>query len=274
MLRSKSTAAGVRFAGLSPLSEVSLMQVAVMKQHVRRAVVCSVSATVVAAFGFRWFLGELGAEALGRLFAIAAFAGLMCGWLAGRAKPSWSLFKFTGVYAACFAAAILISARGHTSPGASAADARGFSVQWPDGLTVQHLDGVSSADSDRSLGYRERGLLGSASAPKGVIEVACGTKPEHPMENSAALADVLAATTRGYQAQGFNVTTTAPTPQRMGAFDGTMAQMSASHEEHKLRQSIAITQNAQCMLSVTYTAKAEDYEANLASYIAVLASLR
>jgi hypothetical protein len=257
-------------------SFVQCRQEAIMKRNVRWAVICSVAAIVILVLGFQLTAGPVdrAAESFGRLVGLATCAGLLCGWLASRAKRPWGLPRFAAVYGAVFAIGLILSGRASMESVAATADSPGFSVTWPSGWTVQRLEGVSSAESDRAMGWRERGLLGDATAPKAAIEVTCAVKPNHPVSNSDSIADILAAISKGYESNGFHVSASVPAKKHMGVHDGETVEITAARDGAQLRQVISVAQNEHCLLSATFTAKAADYDAHVAAYSAVLESLR
>ncbi|MEP6484278.1 MAG: DUF4946 domain-containing protein [Rudaea sp.] len=249
-----------------------------MKRNIRLALVCSIVATTIALAGLRYAVGFGStpvAEVFGRLIGMAIIVGITCGWLAGRAGQSWSWQKFAVLYVLFYAIALFVSAHGHGAPRSKdVGDASAYSVTWPQGWTVQRLEGASSAESDRTIGSRERGLLGAATAPRAVIEVTCMHKPPEEIDNADLIKSVADDVVKRYGEQGFAVSVTTPTSVRVGAYAGMMAEIDATHDGADLRQSLSVAQNDRCLLTVTLTAKKADYPANLAAYAAVRDSIR
>jgi hypothetical protein len=252
-----------------------------MKRHHRQALICSVAAAVLAIVALFAFLGaprssEGAGEAIGRVLVLSAVAGLVCGWIAGRSPLPWSWPKFVGIYLTAFIVVLVVSAYGNStkSDAAETAPATKLSIRWPQGWTVQHLVGISSAPEDRDLGYRERGILGDAKSPTAVIEVSCLNKPAQTLDNAEQIDSILANMRKGYESQGFIVSMTAAAPTRIGNYDGLTARMDAKRGEVDLLQNFSIAQSSNCLLTMTLTAKQADYDANLKTYDEVKASVK
>ena len=91
-----------------------------MKRHARQALVCSVAAYALACGALFAWLGapasaDGAAETLGRLFALTALSGVLCGWIVARSPHAWSWLKFAGMYALTAIALLALSAYGHAA---------------------------------------------------------------------------------------------------------------------------------------------------------------
>ena len=252
-----------------------------MKRPHQQALICSVAAAVLAIVVLFAFLGaprssEGAGEAIGRVIALVLVAGLVCGWIAGRSPLPWSWPKFVGIYLTAVIVVLVVSAYGNStkSDAAESAPASAVSIRWPPGWTVQHLDGVSSAPEDRDLGYRERGVLGDATAPTAVIEVSCLHKPERTLDDAEQINSILATMRKGYESKGFVVSMTAAAPTHIGSYGGLTARMDAKRGEVDLLQNFSIAQSSSCLLTMTLTAKKADFDANLKTYDDVKASVK
>lgn len=249
-----------------------------MKRHVVQALSCTAAAFALAVGALFLLIGPPGSnagEAVGRLIALIGIAGLLCGWTASRSKQPWSWPKFAGIYVLFCVGVLVVSAYGNnTQSHAAAKPGPGFSVNWPKGWTVQHLEGVSSAPEDHDLGSRERGLRGDVKAPSAVIEVTCLHKPEREVKNADQLDGILSGMVKGYEAQGFEVSRSAPTPTRVGSNEALSAELRAVRGEDELAQSFTVAQNANCLLTLTLTAKKSEFDANQKAYADVKASVK
>jgi hypothetical protein len=250
-----------------------------MKLHNKQALVCSVSVTVVAVVLLFAFLGapataDGASESIGRLLGLTLVAGILCAWMAGKSAVAWSWLKFAGIYLATCIALLVLSAYGKTSQSHAASAPAAFSVHWPKGWTVQHLEGISSDPADHDLGSRERGLLGDVKAPRAVIELSCIEKKAGEVNLSDQIGGILTGMTKGYSEQGFKVSTTKTTPTRLGNYDGLSAVLDAVRADGELMQNFSIAQSPACVFTLTLTAKKVEYDKNLMAYADVKASVR
>ena len=88
-----------------------------MKRHVKQALACSALGLVVSIALLFAFLGPPASgggasEAIGRLFAMTAIAGIICGWMAGRSPQAWEWPKFAGVYVLVCVGLLVVSTFG------------------------------------------------------------------------------------------------------------------------------------------------------------------
>jgi len=250
-----------------------------VKTHVRQALVCSIvafAATVCVAFAA---LGppstDRAGEAVGRLLALTATAGIASGWIAARATPKWSWFKFVIVYAAICVALLVITAYGRNArAGERQAEASSsLSIAWPSGWIVQHLAGASSDPADHDLGSRERGLLGDPAAPSAVIEIGC-VRIDKAVHLADEFTQIYRGAVDGYRRQGLAVTDARAAPTRIGVHEGLGAVLHAKRDAVELIQNYSLAQSSTCLLVATLTARREAFSANLDAYAAVKASVR
>jgi len=250
-----------------------------MKTPVKQALVCSIAAFAAAVCVAFAALGPPSAdragEAIGRLFALTATAGVVSGWLAARATPAWSWFKFVLVYAAIGVGLLIITAYGRSAhAGEAPAQVAGspLSIAWPTGWTVQHLAGASSDPADRDLGSRERGLLGDPAAPTAVIEIGC-VRIEKAVRLADEFTQIYRGAVDGYRRQGFVVTDAKAAPTRIGLHEGLGAELHARRDAVELVQNYSLAQSSTCLLVATLTARMEAFDANLGIYATVKASV-
>jgi len=249
-----------------------------MKPHVTKALACSMAAFAAAVGVFYLAFGsppaDRAGEAVGRLLALTATAGVACGWVAARSAHAWSWFKFVAVYAGFCVALLLVAAYGKSTHAGEPQAPPGspLAIVWPAGWTVQHLSGASSDPADRDLGSRERGLLGDTAAPTAVIEIGC-VRRDRAARLDAEFKGIFAGAADGYRRQGFEVTETKPSPTHIGKQDGLGAVLYATQGGVELMQDFSLAPGPACLLVSTLTARKAAFYENLAAYAAVKASV-
>lgn len=243
-----------------------------MKRHYLQALVCAAAGLAVSIALLFAGLGAPGSadgagEAIGRLFAMCAIAAAICAWQAGRAAVPWSWFRFAGTYAIVCVVLLLLAASGKARGDDVAAHSM---VVWPDGWTIQRLAGLSSADADRGLGWRERAVHGDAARPDAAIELSCATGAR----GSVDLAGIVEGLLEGYRRQGFVAAASPPSAIAGGVPRGQAVTLTANRDGVELVQEYAAFDTPSCAVVLSYSARRGTFEKYRADYLGVRASLR
>jgi hypothetical protein len=197
-----------------------------------------------------------GGEAVGRVIVHTGTAAFVTWFLARRKVPEWSWLKFILVDVAALAILGVITSFGS----ARAADPRPFSVDFPQGWSIETLNGVSSASQDQDKCYRESARW---DGPEGAvaIDITCAARVDDKrLDVEVEFASLVRDTTRSYEALDIAVNAGISKVERHGSFEWRVVDLDmANSSQVHVSQRIAVTASPGCLLAGTITGTKEAY---------------